>query len=244
MKSANIFTRTFVRFCFNRSQGMIVLGNNLKHLFEGYYSIEKIHVIPNGCDIAIPESNQQFDKIQLLYFANFLPSKGIKEVLLALLLLENEGVSNVELTAVGAWDSKTYKKECMDLLGQEKISVSFHDPMSGTAKWQAFANADIFLFTPNKPEGHPWVIVEALSAGLPIISADQGAIVESVLDGKNGFIVDPTQVKNITEALKVLVLDSGKRNEFEKNSKAQYLNKFTESRMVENFTRVFENVLV
>ncbi|MBL4710650.1 MAG: glycosyltransferase family 4 protein [Flavobacteriales bacterium] len=244
MKSANIFTRTFVRFCFNRSQGMIVLGNNLKHLFEEYYPLEKIHVIPNGCDIFIPEPNQQFDKIQLLYFANFLPAKGIKEVLQALLLLEQEGINNFELTAVGAWDNDIYKKECMDLLKHGEVSATFHEPMSGTTKWQTFANADIFLFTPNKPEGHPWVIVEALSAGLPIISSDQGAIVESVLDGKNGFIVDPTHIKNIAEALRLLLTSSEERNEFGKNSKAQYLNKFTERQMVENFTRVFENVLV
>lgn len=244
MNSANFLTKLFVRFCFNRTVGMIVLGNNLKHLFEDYYLPNQIHVVPNGCDIIIPQSNSRTNKIQLLYFANFLPSKGIKEVLMALALLKKEGAfNNIELNAVGAWDNEEYQEECMLIVKEEELAVTFHEPMSGNAKWQTFANADIFLFTPNKPEGHPWVIVEALSAGLPIISSDQGAIIESVIEGENGFIVDPTKVEEISNALKQLLADQELRVQFGEKSKTFYLNKFTESKMVENFTQVFNNVL-
>ena len=243
MNSANFTTRAFVQFCFNRTKGMIVLGNNLSHLFEDYYRPEQIYVVPNGCDIVIPEANKESEKVQLLYFANFLPTKGIKEVLEALVILKKEGIEDFEMKAVGAWDNDDYRQECMALIEENQIEVDFHSPMSGDEKWQSFANADVFLFTPNSPEGHPWVIVEALSAGLPIISTDQGAIVESVLDNYNGFIVDALQPIQIANALKDLLADSKKRNEFGKNSKAQYLNKFTEKRMVENFSKVFTAVL-
>lgn len=242
IKSASVLTEKYVRFCLSKTEGMIVLGDNLRHLFEAYYPSDQIYVVPNGCDISIPERNVQSDKVQLLYFANFLPSKGIKEVLLALLSLKEKGINNFELTAVGAWDSEVYKQECMDLLKGEEISITFHPPMSGMEKWQTFANADIFLFTPNGPEGHPWVIVEALSAGLPIISTDQGAIVESVLNGENGFIVDLAKENSISEALEELLTNSRKRSDFRTNSRAQYLDKFTESKMVKNFTEVFHTI--
>ena len=243
LQSANSFTRVFVRFCFNRTNGMIVLGDNLRHLFEDYYKPEQIHVIPNGCDISIPKPNRNSDKIQLLYFANFLPTKGIKEVLEALVIFMKVGVDLFEMNAVGAWDNEAYKEECMQLLKENKIEVNFHSPQSGAEKWQTFANADIFLFTPNSPEGHPWVIVEALSAELPVISTDQGAIVESVIHNHNGFIVETSQPAQIARALKKLLTDTEMRDEFGKNSRTQYLNKFTEKQMVENFSSVFRSVL-
>jgi len=70
-----------------------------------------------------------------------------------------------------------------------ETSVHVVGPVVGTQKFELLSSSDIFVFpTYYPPEGHPWVIVEALAAGLPIISTDQGAITESVFHGvrKNG----------------------------------------------------------
>ena len=243
MNSSSGITRRFVRFCLNRTSGIVVLGNNLKHLFEDYYPEDKIHVVPNGCDINIPESNLKSEKVQLLYFANFLPTKGIKEVLEALLILKEKGYDQFKLNAVGAWDNEEYRHECKRLIDELGDLVDFHAPMSGDQKWQTFANAEIFLFTPNSPEGHPWVIVEALSARLPIISTDQGAIVESVIHLQNGYIVESSNPTQIASSLEELLIDSKKRIEFGKRSQIQYQNNFTENQMVENMSNVFNTIL-
>jgi glycosyltransferase involved in cell wall biosynthesis len=243
MKTTNSITEMYVRFCLNRTQGMIVLGENLRHLFEGYYSSEQIYVISNGCNTSIPKSIKKSTKIQLLYFANFLPSKGIKEILEALGILKEKGIDSFEMTAVGAWDNEEYRKECIDILDKNNIEVSFHKPMSGEEKWQTFADADVFLFTPNGPEGHPWVIVEALSAGLPIISTDQGAIVESVLHNKNGIILKNSSPNEISKELERMMLDKDMIEEMGKESKLHYNQNFTEARMVENISKTFNSIL-
>ena len=85
---------------------------------------------------------------------------------------------------------------------------------------QAFADADVFIFTPKAPEGHPWVLVESLASGLPVISTDQGAIKESVLHGKNGFIVEPAIPKSIAGAVDLLVTNADMR---EKMAKASFI---------------------
>jgi glycosyltransferase involved in cell wall biosynthesis len=243
MKSANPMTRSFVRFCFNRTDGMIVLGDNLRQLFEDYYQSNQIFVVPNGCDISMPERSLESDKTQLLYFANFLPSKGIKEVLEALVLLKDQGIDTFELNAVGAWDNEEYKAECLALVNDNQLVVSFHKPKSGSEKWQTFANSDVFIFTPNMPEGHPWVIVEALSAGLPIISTDQGAIVESVINNKNGFILPNSTPKEIAQKIETLLSNRELRESMGKESKLHYNSNFTESKMVEKLSQTINFVL-
>jgi glycosyltransferase involved in cell wall biosynthesis len=243
INSANSITEKYVRFCMNRTHGMIVLGENLRHLFEDYYSPKQIYVVPNGCDITIPERNIESTKVQLLYFANFLPSKGIKEILEALVILKMKGINTFELTAVGAWDNEAYKMECKDLVDENQLEVHFYPPRSGDQKWQTFANADLFLFTPNGPEGHPWVIVEALAAGLPIISTDQGAIVESVIHNKNGIILSDTGPIEIAKELEILILNKEQRIEMGKASIVHYDCNFTESRMVDNISKTIQKIL-
>ena len=48
----------------------------------------------------------------------------------------------------------------------------------------------MLLFPPVEPEGHPRVVLEALAAGLPVITTDRGAIAETVVEGESGFVLD------------------------------------------------------
>jgi len=104
-------------------------------------------------------------------------------------------------------------------------------------------NSDIFIFTPKEPEGHPWVIVEALAAGLPIISADQGAITESVHNKVNGFIVDPINITQITSRLQYLIDNEAERIIMANQSREIYLKYFTQKIMVDKLKTVFETVI-
>ncbi|MEQ8910211.1 MAG: glycosyltransferase family 4 protein [Vicingaceae bacterium] len=243
VEGAHPLIRSYIRFCFNRTKAMIVLGENLRYLFEGYYSPEQIFVVPNGCDLEIPNIPNRTEKVKLLYFANFHQAKGIGEVVGAVSLLKKAGVTNFQLNAVGAWNDSSFEKKTKELVEHEKLPVTFHSPLSGEAKWRFFAEAEVFLFPPNKPEGHPWVIVEALAAGLPIISTDQGAITESVLDGKNGFIVGTSRADQLAAKLKVLVQDKPMRERMGRRSLEHYKHNFTEQMMVNNFSKVFMQLL-
>ncbi len=245
LNTSSPITRYYLRFCLARTQGVMVLGNNLKHLFENYFQETQIHVVPNGCDLAIQKPAKQDNNttVQLLYFSNLLESKGIKEILNSLIILKNKGLTNFSLTAVGAWYDTDFRDKCLGLVNQNKLSVTFHKPCSGSLKWKFFSDADIFVFTPNQPEGHPWSIIEALAARLPIISTNQGAIVESVIDGKNGYIVDNKSPKQIAEKLEKLIFDEALRNKMGSESLIHYRENFTEKCMVKNLTKTYTQLI-
>ena len=84
------------------------------------------------------------------------------------------------------------------------MNVTILPPVSGKVKFDLLSEASIFLFPPIAPEGHPWVLVEAMAANLPIISTNQGAIVETVLNNENGFIVDINRPNIIKEKIELL----------------------------------------
>ena len=241
LSSTGGFTRWFVRFTLKGTSGVIVLGENLRYLFDDIYPEHKIFVVPNGSDYDLPEHASQDGPVRLLYLANFLPTKGFDHILKALTKVQTE--SPYELHALGAWDNPDYEAECKSIAEEHQLPVVFHGPAGGVKKWQQLATADAFIFTPRAPEGHPWVIVEALAAKLPIIATDQGAIIESVIHEKNGFIVPVDEEAPLAEAIAKLLNSSELRTTMGKAGHAHYRAHFTEAKLVENLSRTFNAII-
>ena len=69
--------------------------------------------------------------------------------------------------------------------------------------------ADIFVM-PNIPvkgdmEGFGLVALEAASCGLPVVASNLEGIREAIVDGKNGFLVEPANAQGFTERIKELL---------------------------------------
>ena len=242
INAASKFTKIFLRKSLQKCIGVIVLGNNLKHLFEDYFKPENIYVVPNGGDYQLKDRG--VEELTVLYLANFLPSKSLDDVLQANVLLKKKGISEFKMKAAGAWDNNVFKQKCLTIIEKNQLlNVELLSPQSGDNKMQLFADADIFVFCPKMPEGHPWVIVEAMANGLPIIATDQGAIVESVIDGENGFIIEKEAPEQIAQKLEELIKDEALREKFGERSRENYEANFTEEQMIKKLTSIFYNVL-
>lgn len=239
----------FMRYYFKRivsiTKGVIVLGNNLKYLFKDYFKEDAIFVIPNGGNYDIPKQKKDpTHAIKILYFSNLLASKGVEDVFNAIDIIHKQNLSQqYSVNFVGAWYSEELKGRCMNLIEKENLPISIFSPKSGEEKFKFLSEADIFVFPPRDPEGHPWAIVEAMAAALPIISTDRGAIIESVIDTKNGFIVEAGKPEKIAEKLKLLLENSELREQMGQKSRQLYLNNFTEEKMVNKYTVVFNTVI-
>jgi len=124
------------------------------------------------------------------------------------------------------------------------LPVRFEGTVYGEEKMRLLGSSDIFVFPTYYPfEGHPWVIVEAMAFGLPIISTDQGAIRESVIDGVNGFIIEKSNPTQIAEKIKILVQNAELRMKMGRESRLLYETHFTEAHMVEKMAAVFQAII-
>jgi glycosyltransferase involved in cell wall biosynthesis len=241
--STSVINRLYVLSVLKRTKGIIVLGNNLRYIFKDYFKEDKIFTVPNGADFQFP-LKQKSSELKVVYFANFIEDKGFYNFLEAIKYhSENEKSHAVRFISAGDWNQQEFKNKCISFIEENKICIEILPPMSGTQKLKFFADADIFVFTPNKPEGHPWVIVEAMAAGLPIISTDQGAISESVIDGINGFIVDSFAPEQIAEKIEFLITNPEIRKKMGEESRRLYEANFTEEIMIDKLTNVFNYVI-
>jgi glycosyltransferase involved in cell wall biosynthesis len=234
----SLFSRTMKRI-----SGAVVLGENLKYIFRQWLPEEMIFSVPNGLNIiyrsGIRRENTQF---VIRYIGNLIKAKGILEVIQAVKLLKDEGC-NALLKINGNWLDQELREECEKLIELNSLNAVYEGPVYGESKMDALMESDVFVFTPNKPEGHPLVIVEALASGLPVISTDMGAIKESVISGVNGFIVDIGRPDQIADKIKLLIKDPEKRIMMGAASRELYKEKFTADKMASGYCDVFKRIL-
>jgi glycosyltransferase involved in cell wall biosynthesis len=177
-----------------------------------------------------------------LYFSNLYPSKGAFDFVDAIRDARERGCDVIG-TMVGSFYNDDVEHRMRERVAVPGSHVRLLPPVGTVEKFAHFVNADVFVFPPREPEGMPWVIVEALAAGLPIIATDQGAITDAVIDGYNGFIVEPGRPDRIAEKLHLLVADPDLRAECGRRSRAIYNERYTEEAMVASYRRMFDTVL-
>lgn len=87
-------------------------------------------------------------------------------------------------------------------------------------------SADLFVLS-TKWEGFPRSILEAMRAGLPVVSSDVGGCSESVADGETGFLVPAGAAEPLRAALRKLMDDPGLRRKMGAAGRARFEREFT-----------------
>jgi glycosyltransferase involved in cell wall biosynthesis len=72
------------------------------------------------------------------------------------------------------------------------------------------ADADVFVLT-SRSEGRPNVVIEALAAGLPVVSSALPGIDGLVEHGENGWVVEVDDIAGFACALDEVFADPGER---------------------------------
>jgi glycosyltransferase involved in cell wall biosynthesis len=242
--SSGAVVRWVVRKNLAHADRMIVLGTSLRPLFAGLVPEEKISVVPNGRDLPLDmkAKRERGDKgVYVLFLSNLIASKGFKDVLHAAVEVVRK-VPNTRFIFAGAWEKDSDKVECVEFIEATDLMdhVELRGPVVGTAKVTLLQDASIFAFPTYYPmEGHPWALVEAMAAGLPIISTDHGCIAESVIDGVNGFIVPKRDPAALATKILFLIEHPDRREKMGAASRKLYEENFTTEHFI---TRMIDAV--
>ncbi len=96
-----------------------------------------------------------------------------------------------------------------------------------------YYEADIFAFAPIWNEGFGLPPVEAMAAGLPVVTSRSGTLVETVIDGKTGILVEKNNATELAAALLSLVEDDDRREAMGRAGRRRALRHFTWDRIAE-----------
>ncbi|VAW52102.1 hypothetical protein MNBD_GAMMA05-634 [hydrothermal vent metagenome] len=102
--------------------------------------------------------------------------------------------------------------------------------------------SDIFVLS-SKWEGFPYVVIEALSNGLPVISTDVGGIHEAITNGDTGYLFNiDDDNNNYIYTLEKLISDSSLRDKMSVKCKKMFIDNFIISKMFESTDEIYSKL--
>ncbi|MGC2398586.1 MAG: glycosyltransferase family 4 protein [Acidobacteriaceae bacterium] len=105
--------------------------------------------------------------------------------------------------------------------------VSFRGFISRSELVDKYYTADIFAFAPIWDEGFGLPPIEAMAAGLPVVTSRSGTVPETVIDGVTGFIVEKNNVEGMARALLLLLRNDDLRETMGRAGRQRVLQCFT-----------------
>jgi glycosyltransferase involved in cell wall biosynthesis len=225
-RSQRPIMRWLIRSSLREVDSVAVLGASLRGLFDGLVPMERIAVVPNGTPE--PQLNGATrDPNTALFLSNLRRRKGVIEAVQAARLVVREH-PDARFVFVGQWESEELESKIRSELGGEE-RIRFQPVATGAAHQRALGSAGLLLFPPVEPEGHPRVVLEAMAAGLPIVTTDRGAIRETVVDGECGFVLPDPDPRKLADRLLELLRDPALRERMSQAARDRYLERFTQA---------------
>ena len=219
------FRKLLAIFVLKRASIVRALSNRLKKRLIDEFGIaeEKINVVPIYVDvhkmgldvrtlskedsIAFLKSKEKFhaeysSKINFLTVSRLVPIKRIGKQLRAIKALIHT-YPNIMLHIAGSGPEEARIKQEVATLGLLD-HVIFYGYQTGYALGMLYLECDAFILTSDY-EGWGMVVIEAATAGLPVIMTDVGCAGECIINEKSGLIVPAHDEESLRKAMERMI---------------------------------------
>ena len=206
---------------------------------------EDIIVCPNGIKpIPYDECKRTANNIpHILFLSNLMIDKGVYVLLDALKIISNRGISFV-CDFVGSETKELNSERFNQEVEARNLShcVRYNGPKYGEAKQKSFLQADIFAF-PTFCDTFGLVNLEAMNYQLPIVTTNFGGIPDEIINGENGFVVEPEDAQATADALCQLLEDASLRQRMGRAGYKKFMEEFTEETFERNIVVSFKRAM-
>jgi L-malate glycosyltransferase len=216
----NYLTRSINRIIMNSVERIVAISSDTKNRAVQLYHIQKnIEIINYGFSpikppkINQPPFNRENGKFYLIAVGRLIKRKGFEHLIASL----NALPPNIVLYIIGDGPMESYLKR---MTTENKLDrrVVFTGFKSREEIYGYMLNSDCFVL-PSLHEGLGLVVQEAMSAGLPIVSTDNGGQVDLIRDGRNGILVEPHNSLMLASAINKIYLDKLLAQKMRENNK-------------------------
>ena len=199
------------RWSIRTSDGAHTYSRDVWNILQLKYNLDsdRTACIPNGVEprFFVPRSYGNSRPLKLLYAGTWLDQRGIFYLRDALLRLATQ-LPGLTMTFAGCGCPPEVIHE---FFGPQLASTVVVQPVVPSDSMQElYAAHDIFLF-PSLMEGLPSVLLEAMAAGMPVITTETCGMPDVVESGFNGLLVGPANAAAIEASVLRLAADPALR---------------------------------
>jgi glycosyltransferase involved in cell wall biosynthesis len=227
---------------------IVGVGENVRHALivnEGIPAT-RVGVVYNGVDLTpYREQSAERDAVRreigvgprdfvAIQVARLVPIKDHRTALKAM-----GTIPEARLVLVGEGPEEATIREMIVELGlQDRVKMlGLRDDVP-----RLLRASDAFLLS-SINEGIPLTVIEAMAAGLPVVSTLAGGVGEVVLDGRTGLLAPVSASGLLGEHLSRLARDEVERQRLGHAGRERAFEKFSEDRMIEEYERLYREML-
>ena len=231
------FTKFVFKIGFRIPQQIIVLYETWRINIKKLVPKEKVHAIANCLEDTQPPSPSLVEQIRpelgignnhfLVLTVGFVgPRKGYLDILDAVPEIVKTDES-VRFVFVGGEERPGENYPVLSRIENQNLNrwVLAVGEAHRSKIPLYLAAADVFVL-PSREEGMPIAILEAMRAGIPIITTTVGGIPEMIEDGYSGILIEPENPSKIAEALKSLLKNKELRQRLAQGARTVFEKKF------------------
>ena len=104
------------------------------------------------------------------------------------------------------------------------------------------AHCDVLLM-PSLHEGVPYVLLEAMALGVPVVASRVGGLAEIIENDATGLLVPPRNVQALAEAIQRMYADEGLRARIGRSAQALQTARYSVDAMTSRYMQVYEDLL-
>lgn len=213
IQAKNPILRSLIKYTLKKADIIAVVDETIRDKIveleiDGMGS--KIKITPNAVDLEKFNPQNRSSVLEeiglntqpvILFVGNLVPQKGLKYLLQA----KKQMKTPAQLVIVGD-GPLMYELQKMVKTGKIK-DVYFTGKRRDVN--QIMPGADVFVL-PSTSEGLPITLIEALASGLPAVATDVGGVKE-LITSDVGFIIEPRNTEELTEALDQILENTQRR---------------------------------
>jgi glycosyltransferase involved in cell wall biosynthesis len=189
------------RWAIRTADGAHTYSRDVWSMLQLKYNMDsdRVAYIPNGVEprFFVPREYRGSGELRLLYAGTWLDQRGIFYIRDALRNVAPR-VPQLAMTFAGCG---VPAEEIQRFFGAEMAAQVLIRPVVAAEQMpELYAEHDVFLF-PSLMEGLPSVLLEAMAAGMPVITTETCGMPDVVENNFNGILIPPANATAIEEAI-------------------------------------------
>ncbi len=231
-------SQAFVRFILGRSACILALSESWKGNLASIVPAARIEVVRNAVPLAEIREAEEDQRRAVLFLGRLGPRKGVSELVRAFATIADD-FPTIDLVCAGDGDIEATREQASRLgLGERVLCPGW---LRGDDKQKTLSRAIVFAL-PSHAEGLPMALLEAMSAGLPVLASSVGGIPEVVRHGVEGYLIEPGDEAALAGFLRTLLEDEPGRQQLSRNSRLRIEESYALPRVIERIESIYQGI--
>jgi glycosyltransferase involved in cell wall biosynthesis len=212
------------------------IGFDREKIINIYHGVGSAKASP-ASNTALGQDTAQY----LLMIADFEVRKGHQYLIAAFKQLLSESPQYKKLKLVLIGDGPTLRN-CKLLVTKEQLEANVVF-LGRRTDYRDYLASCLFLLNPSLGlEDLPYIILEAMSFGVPVIGTNVAGIPEEIENGVSGIIVPPGKIESLVLAIDTLLSDQVLRAKIGQAAKKRFADMFTVNKMINRYLDIYNKL--